>query len=800
MARTFNIAVLVIAILLLPMAQTRADGGYFSRRSVAVSADQRAIIIKNNDEVSMTLSTGYTGDGGDFGWIIPTPVPPGIDDVFEAGQNGERAFQMLDEYSAPEVYVSSGCFLPGTEVHTADGPRAIETIQVGARIYAQDMDSGKWVLAQVYEQGAYQYKGDIVTVQIGSRTIQATGNHPFYVLKGDRLASRPEPQEISEVERIIQGSGRWVEARDLAVGDVLKTKNRGNLAITRLSSRDERALVYHLQVDPHHNYAVHQSGVLVHNGGSKDEAGGPPPAKAGVRVYGTITLEHYEVSILGAGSAAALLNWLAERDYQVDPSAERILDSYIRKQWVFVAVKLNPGEKRVYENEYLPPLTIRYEVGRKRFYLKNRSDRLVFPLRISAVSTSDTVGITLYVIADSTVQSSNMPTAQLSFQNSRSEWFDPEQYLDSCIEKTLADLEGGLVVLFGGQLRRREERQIINRMLSTPFPEDATIYLTRLETRMDPASMTEDIELELDRQPINFRVRVRAEAGYGTELIMAAENGDTGRVRSLLAAGSDLEARDENGLTALMWAIRERHRETAELLLAAGADVNARDLDGQTTLMWAAYEGHLDIAQALLRIGADAEGENDSDATAMQLAACSGQVEIVELLLAETVDPTGATKAASLMSAASNGHTGVVSVLLEAGVDVDVTDKYGRTALIESARLGHRNVVETLLDSGANVNARTRAWGTALTAASWRGNVQTVRLLLEAGADPNIVTAGRKTALINAASQGHPEVVRLLLEAGANVRDRLFKAALKSAREKNHFAVVDLLVEAGTED
>jgi hypothetical protein len=86
-----------------------ADGGYFSSRSVAVSADQRAIIIKNGREISMTFSTGYTGEGEDFGWIIPTPVPPAVEDVSEAG---ETAFQILDEYTAPKIYTytSSGCF------------------------------------------------------------------------------------------------------------------------------------------------------------------------------------------------------------------------------------------------------------------------------------------------------------------------------------------------------------------------------------------------------------------------------------------------------------------------------------------------------------------------------------------------------------------------------------------------------------------------------------------------------------------------------------------------------------------
>ncbi|MBA7636707.1 hypothetical protein ES703_44328 [subsurface metagenome] len=149
----------------------------------------------------MTFSTGYTGEGEDFGWIIPTPVPPAIEDVSEAGEKGETAFQMLDEQSAPEIYIYSGCFPSGTEVLTADGPRAIEAVEPGTEVYACDLSSGEWTLARVLKMRAYHYEGDMITIQMGSIKIQATGNHPFYVLRGDRLAYRPVSQEIPKEEQ-----------------------------------------------------------------------------------------------------------------------------------------------------------------------------------------------------------------------------------------------------------------------------------------------------------------------------------------------------------------------------------------------------------------------------------------------------------------------------------------------------------------------------------------------------------------------------------------------------------------------
>jgi hypothetical protein len=53
-----------------------ADSGYFKSWLVALSVDQQVIIIKNGNKISTTFSTGYTGKGEDFGWIITTPVLP----------------------------------------------------------------------------------------------------------------------------------------------------------------------------------------------------------------------------------------------------------------------------------------------------------------------------------------------------------------------------------------------------------------------------------------------------------------------------------------------------------------------------------------------------------------------------------------------------------------------------------------------------------------------------------------------------------------------------------------------------
>jgi hypothetical protein len=75
-------------------------------------------------------------------------------------------------------------------------------------------------------------------------------------------------------------------------------------------------------------------------------------------------------------------------------------------------------------------------------------------------------------------------------------------------------------------------------------------------------------------------------------LIAAALAGDLDRVNTLLAAGTDVNARDEDGWTALLLASRDGHQKVARALLAAKADVNAAAEDGATALIAASQNGH----------------------------------------------------------------------------------------------------------------------------------------------------------------------------------------------------------------
>ncbi len=119
-----------------------------------------------------------------------------------------------------------------------------------------------------------------------------------------------------------------------------------------------------------------------------------------------------------------------------------------------------------------------------------------------------------------------------------------------------------------------------------------------------------------------------------TLLHLAAFFGQTELVGELLSRGAHAGAVANNAMQVqpLHSAAALRQWEAARLLVAAGADVNARQQGGWTPLHAAAAGGDLAIAQLLLDHGADPRRPNDQGVDALALAQSKGHAEVAALL------------------------------------------------------------------------------------------------------------------------------------------------------------------------
>ena len=95
---------------------------------------------------------------------------------------------------------------------------------------------------------------------------------------------------------------------------------------------------------------------------------------------------------------------------------------------------------------------------------------------------------------------------------------------------------------------------------------------------------------------------------------------DLDRAIDAISGGGNPNIRDEHNLTAFMWCARKGHVAIARVLLAAGADVEARDNMQRTAIHHAVLHRRTVFIDYLLSIGADTSTLEMHGCSALDLA------------------------------------------------------------------------------------------------------------------------------------------------------------------------------------
>jgi len=268
--------------------------------------------------------------------------------------------------------------------------------------------------------------------------------------------------------------------------------------------------------------------------------------------------------------------------------------------------------------------------------------------------------------------------------------------------------------------------------------------------------------------------------GKYEEWFTAVIEGDVRAVAGGIAEGLDVDARTNQGRTALMIAARHGHGDVVDVLVSAGADVDA-------TLYEAVLSEELeapDLEHTYRVISEVAAKIPESDTVGRRFA--RGFVEFVS-----------AIRAAGERNDARETETG--AVFAEPGED-DGFDPYElSTALCHAAAYGHTDAARRLVNAGADVDAPRWDCTPPLVHAAARGDLRMVGLLVGAGAD---VDAGFDvTPIVIAAQRGHADVISRLLQAGAAVdqTDENGLTPLMHAAQKGHLTAVHVLIQGGAD-
>lgn len=274
--------------------------------------------------------------------------------------------------------------------------------------------------------------------------------------------------------------------------------------------------------------------------------------------------------------------------------------------------------------------------------------------------------------------------------------------------------------------------------------------------------------------------------------------------------------------------LEERVYQTTKLLVERGADINAKDFEGMTALMFAVSGGYLKVVEYLLSQGANlGDINNFGDSVAVFYNPWSfayygedrdeylkkfesllklvnidyeqipspkiksqmdKDIELLDAIIKNDVDKvkkainTGASLypdweqdyMGSMMFRALNSGASIpiLKLLIESGAFVNEGNIYGTTALMRAVMGSDYDAVAFLIDKGACINLKNQYGNTALIFAAKNGDAEMINLLLKHGADINAIGNGT-TAIDIARENNKIEVVKLLESKGAKTLEEL---------------------------
>jgi len=124
--RILGIISVSLMLPLLLCASAQADGGLFGKEGRDISEpEQKAVIFFHGGAEELILSVRFEGAADDFGWLVPTPEPPRIE------ESGTSLFEMMSIFTPSVVTYGEGRGM-WKERTLGEGVDVLDELTVGA--------------------------------------------------------------------------------------------------------------------------------------------------------------------------------------------------------------------------------------------------------------------------------------------------------------------------------------------------------------------------------------------------------------------------------------------------------------------------------------------------------------------------------------------------------------------------------------------------------------------------------------------------------------------------------------------
>lgn len=210
------------------------------------------------------------------------------------------------------------------------------------------------------------------------------------------------------------------------------------------------------------------------------------PAESGVEVFAEGEVGPYGFVVIGSDDPDALINWLRDNNYRVEPPMEPLINVYVEEEFVFLAMRLLP-EQGVQD---IQPIQVTYP-----------SDAPMIPLRLTAVAATPDMAVLTWFFGEEQAVPENyghfeVPDKEITFFT-----FGGNNYRQLMGEKANEMNGQAFITEYAAPTSESEFADPLLQDLSRKHR-----YLTRLNTVISPEEMTVDPIFKYEKRDNVFNV------------------------------------------------------------------------------------------------------------------------------------------------------------------------------------------------------------------------------------------------------------------------------------------------------
>ncbi|MFY7993338.1 MAG: ankyrin repeat domain-containing protein [Bacteriovoracaceae bacterium] len=271
-----------------------------------------------------------------------------------------------------------------------------------------------------------------------------------------------------------------------------------------------------------------------------------------------------------------------------------------------------------------------------------------------------------------------------------------------------------------------------------------------------------------------------------TLLTQILRSGNVTIARRLIEGGASINKKNRRGETPLMMAALKGYVDFMKnTLFPMRVDADAQDNNGDTALHFAILNSQEVAANSLIDYGAEVRITNSSKKNSEVLAREMGMINLLKRIINIIDSQRGRPDRSKVKNAVIEGNINLVDEMLglDPAIIVDYADLNLLFLAVREIKEDHiaDRMVDILLTRQANANGFIGSLNVPIIEAVKKNRQNIIKLLLDYKADPNLQDENGLTALIHAVRANNPEITKNLYDKNALKR---YKAKVNGKDKK----------------